>query len=135
MLGPGIEPQPAARQPDVLPTTRLSVSNIICCSAYYHLSRIDQIRHYLTTIVCKSLIHGLLTSRLDYGDAMLFGILLKQHTPKRCLRSSSALLLDVPRMHLERSCHRAFACAGPTLWNDLPTNLHVNDNHTQFKKL
>ena len=49
------------------------VSNI-CRSAYYHLSRIAKIRHSLTTSVCKSLIHELVTSRLDYGNAMLFGI-------------------------------------------------------------
>ena len=178
------------------------VSNI-CRSAYYHLSRIAKIRHSLTTSVCKSLIHGLVTSRLDYGNAMLFGIadrllhrlemvqrsaarvvmqirrgdrqsmttilqrlhwlpvkkriefkilvlvhkaiyegqpvylasLLNQHTPKRCLRSSSGLLLDVPRVNLERFGRRAFACAGPTLWNNLPISLRVNGNHTQFKKL
>ena len=171
--------------------------------AYYHLSRIAKIRHSLTTSVCKSLIHGLVTSRLDYGNAMLFGIadrllhrlemvqrsaarvvmqirrgdrqsmttilqrlhwlpvkkriefkilvlvhkaiyegqpvylasLLNQHTPKRCLRSSSGLLLDVPRVNLERFGRRAFACAGPTLWNNLPISLRVNGNHTQFKKL
>ena len=49
------------------------VSNI-CRSAYYHLSRIAKIRHSLTISVCTSLIHGLVTSRLDYGNAMLFGI-------------------------------------------------------------
>ena len=178
------------------------VSNI-CRSAYYHLSRIAKIRHSLTTSVCKSLIHGLVTSRLDYGNAMLFGIadrllhrlemvqrsaarvvmqirrgdrqslttilqrlhclpvnkrigfkilvlvhkaiyegqpvylasLLNQHTPKRCIRSSSGLLLDVPRINLERFGRRAFACAWPTLWNNLPISLRVNGNHTQFKKL
>ena len=180
-----------------------SQASNICRSAYYHLSRIAKIRHSLTTSVCKSLIHGLVTSRLDYGNAMLFGIadrllhrlemvqrsaarivmqirrgdrqsmttilqrlhwlpvkkrieykililvhkaiyegqpvylgsLLNQHTTKRCLRSSSGLLLDVPRINLERFGRRAFACAGPTLWNNLPTKLRVNDNHTQFKKL
>ena len=61
--------------------------------------------------------------------------LLNQHTPKRCLRSSSGLLIDVPRINLGRFGRRAFACAGPTLWNNLPTNLRVNGNHTQFKKL
>ena len=49
------------------------VSNI-CRSAYYQLSRIAKIRHSLTTSVCRSLIHGLVTSRLDNGNAMLFGI-------------------------------------------------------------
>ena len=47
------------------------VSNI-CRSAYYHLVRIAKIRDSLTTSVCKSLIHGLVTSRLDHGNAMLF---------------------------------------------------------------
>ena len=141
---------------------------LICRSAYYHLSRIAKIRHSHTTSVCESLIHGLVTSRLDYGNAMLFGIadrllhrlemvqrsaacvvmqirrgdrqsmttilqrlhwlpakkriefkilvlvhkaiyegqpvylasLLNQHTLKRCLRSSSGLLLDVPRVNV-----------------------------------
>ena len=67
--------------------------------------------------------------------AIYLASLLNQHTPERCLRSSSGLLLDVPRINLERFGRRAFACAGPTLWNNLPTNLRVNDNHTQFKKL
>ena len=65
------------------------------------------------------------------GQPVYLASLLNQHTPKRCLRSSSGLLLDVPRINLERFGRRAFACAGPTLWN----NLRVNDNHTQFKKL
>ena len=142
------------------------VSNI-CRSAYYHLSRIAKIRHSLTTSVCKSLIHGLVTSQIRRGDrqsmttilqrsvkkCIEFKILvlvhkaiyegqpvnlvslLNQHTPKRCLRSSSGLLLDVPRVNLERFGRRAFACAGPTLWNNLPISLRVNGNHTQFKKL
>ena len=49
------------------------VSNV-CLSVYYHLSLIAKIRDSLTTSVCKSLIHGLVTSRLGYGNAMLFGI-------------------------------------------------------------
>ena len=146
------------------------VSNILCRSAYYHLARIAKIRYSLTTSVCKSLIHGLVTSRLDYGNAMLFLItdrllhrlemvqrsaarivmqirradrqsmttilrqlhwlpikrrieykilvlvhkalyegtpeylvaLLHQYAPRRCLRSAGGLLLDVPRVNLER---------------------------------
>ena len=46
----------------------------VCRSAYYHLSRIAKIRDSISTAVCKSLIHGLVTSRLDYGNAMLYGI-------------------------------------------------------------
>ena len=149
-----------------------------------------------------SLIHGLVTSRLDYGNAILYGIsdrhmhrlemvqrsaarivrqirrgdrqsmttilrqlhwlpvrkridfkllvlvhraiyngtpeylaaLLRRHTPPRSLRSAGGLLLEVPRVNLERFGRRAFACAGPTLWNKLPRNIRDNSNITQFKK-
>ena len=75
------------------------------------------------------------TRQSTKGNQLVYlASLLNQHTPKRCLRSSSGVLLDVPQINLERFGRRAFACAGPTLWNNLPTNLRVNDNHTQFKK-
>ena len=182
-------------------TMTSQVANV-CRSAYYHLSRIAKIRDSISTTVCKSLIHGLVTSRLDYGNAILHGIsdrhmhrlemvqrsaarivrqirrgdrqsmttilrqlhwlpvrkridfkllvlvhraiyngtpeylaaLLRRHTPPRSLRSAGGLLLEVPRVNLERFGHRAFACAGPTLWNKLPRNIRENSNITQFKK-
>ena len=174
----------------------------VCRSAYYHLSRIAKIRDSISTTVCKSLIHGLVTSRLDYGNAILHGIsdrhmhrlemvqrsasrivrqirrgdrqsmttilrqlhwlpvrkridfkllvlvhraiyngspeylaaLLRRHTLPRSLRSAGGLLLEVPIVNLERFGRRAFACAGPTLWNKLPRNIRENSNITQFKK-
>ncbi|KAK2177828.1 hypothetical protein NP493_577g02031 [Ridgeia piscesae] len=152
----------------------------VCRSAYYHLSRIAKIRDSINTTVCKSLIHGLVTSRLDYGNAILYGIsdrhmhrlemvqrsaarivrqirrgdrqsmttILRQlhWLPVRKRRSilnylylctgpyTMAHLLEVPRVNLERFGRRAFACAGPTLWNKLPRNIRDNSNITQFKK-
>ena len=174
-----------------------------CRSAYYHLSRIARARGAMTTSVCKCLVHALVTSRLDYGNAMLFGLsdrllhrlervqrsaarvvmqlrrddrrsitavlqhlhwlpvrkhieykllmvvhtalyagtpvylasLLHRHSPRRTLRSGGGLLLDVPRVNLERYGRRAFACAGPTLWNSLPLELRVIQNTRQFGKL
>ncbi|KAK2165407.1 hypothetical protein NP493_1366g00013 [Ridgeia piscesae] len=158
--------------------SNIGVANV-CRSAYYHLSRIVKIRDSISTTVCKSLIHGLVTSRLDYGNAILYGIsdrhmhrlemvqrsaarivrqirrgdrqsmttilrqlhwlpvrkridfkllvlvhraiyngtpeylaaLLRRHTPPRSLRSAGGLLLEVPRVNLERFGRRAFACA------------------------
>ena len=172
------------------------------CVMDAHLSMASQVSNICRT-VDKSLIRGIVTSRLDYGNAMLFGIadrlltrlemvqrsaarlvmqirrgdrqslmtiirrlhwlpvkkriefkklvlvhkaiyegqpvylasLLNQHTSKQCLRSSSGLLLDVTRINLERFGPRAFASAGPTLWNILLNKLRVNGNHTQFKKV
>ena len=57
------------------------------------------------------------------------------HTETMSTIIKRASSIDVPRINLERFGRRAFACAGPTLWNNLPTKLRVNDNHTQFKKL
>ena len=181
-------------------TMTSQVANV-CRSAYYHLSRIAKIRDSISTTVCKSLIHGLVTSRLYYGNAILYGIsdrhmhrlemvqrsaarivrqirrgnqqsmttilrqywlpvrkridfkllvlvhraiyngtpeylvaLLCRHTPPRSLRSAGGLLLEVPRVNLECFGRRAFACAGPTLWNKLPRNIRDNSNITQFKK-
>ena len=54
-------------------TMTSQVANV-CRSAYYHLSRIAKIRDSISTTVCKSLIHGLVNSRLDYGNAILYGI-------------------------------------------------------------
>ena len=65
----------------------------------------------------------------------LLAALLHQYAPRHGLRSAGGLLLDVPRVNLERFGRRAFACAGPTLWNKLPANIRGNGNHPQFKKL
>ena len=73
------------------------VSNI-CRSAYYHLSRIAKIRHSLTTSVCKSLTHGLVTSRLDYGNAMLFGIADRLlHRLQMVQRSAARVVMQIRR--------------------------------------
>ena len=47
-----------------------------CLSAYYHLYRISRIRHTTCTTTCttKCLVHALVTSRIDYDNAMMYGI-------------------------------------------------------------
>ena len=60
--------------------------------------------------------------------------LLLRHEPRLSLRSAGGLLLEVPRVNLEHFGRRAFACAGPTLWNKLPRNMRDNGNLAQFKK-
>ena len=48
--------------------------NAITKSCYYHLRNIGAIRACLTEDACKTLINALVTSRLDYGNALLYGI-------------------------------------------------------------
>ena len=48
--------------------------NCIAKSCYYQIRNIGRIRQYITTDACKTLVHSLVTSRLDYGNALLCGI-------------------------------------------------------------
>ena len=48
--------------------------NSVCRSAYAQLRSIGHIRKYLTNDATKSLVNCLVTSRLDYCNAMLNGI-------------------------------------------------------------
>jgi hypothetical protein len=47
--------------------------NNICRSGYFHLCNIGRIRKYLTADYTKSLVQALVISRLDYGNALLYG--------------------------------------------------------------
>ena len=49
------------------------VSNA-CRGDYFHLFRIAKMRKCLNTAACKTLVHSLVTSRIDYGNAVLYGI-------------------------------------------------------------
>ena len=46
----------------------------ICRTAYMHLHNISHIRRYLTTDTTKALVRAFVTSRLDYGNALLIGL-------------------------------------------------------------
>ena len=71
-------------------------SRTYVAAPYYHLSRIAKIRHSLTTSVCKSLIHGLVTSRLDFGNAMLYGIADRLlHRLEMVQRSAARVVMQI----------------------------------------
>jgi hypothetical protein len=46
----------------------------ICKSCFYQIRNIGHIRQYITTDACKTLVQALVTSRLDYGNALLYGV-------------------------------------------------------------
>ena len=46
----------------------------VCKSAYYQIRRIWKIRHCLTKEATKTLVHALVVSRLDYANAVLYGL-------------------------------------------------------------
>ena len=46
----------------------------ICRAAHYHLRNIDRIRKSISYEACEKLIHAFVTSRLDCGNACLYGL-------------------------------------------------------------
>jgi hypothetical protein len=52
--------------------------NSLCRSTYAQLRQIGRIRQYINTDATKTLVNALVTSRLDYCNALLYGI--PQHT-------------------------------------------------------
>ncbi|XP_060083129.1 uncharacterized protein LOC132562405 [Ylistrum balloti] len=48
--------------------------NSIASSCYHQIRNIGGIRQFITTDACKTLVHSLVTSRLDYGNALLVGV-------------------------------------------------------------
>ena len=68
---------PTVRDIGILLDSRLDMSaqvSNVCRAAYSNLFRIAKIQTSLTTAACKTLVHSLVTSQLDYGNAVLYGI-------------------------------------------------------------
>ncbi len=59
--------------------------------------------------------------------------LLVPYCPARALRSSSHLLLTVPRCRYKSKGDRAFSVVGPTLWNGLPYHVRSAPSLDIFK--
>ena len=56
---------------------KLNMSDFVakkCQSALFYLRSISRIRKYLTTNATKSLVHAYVTSRIDYGNSLLYGL-------------------------------------------------------------
>ena len=47
---------------------------LLCRTAYMHLYNIGKIRKFLSRSTAEKLVHALISSRLDYGNSLLYGI-------------------------------------------------------------
>ena len=75
--GVDIKATDCVRNLGVLIDEDLSMKNqvyAICKSCYHHLRSISSIRPYLTREAAKTVVHSVITSRLDYCNAILVGI-------------------------------------------------------------
>ncbi|KAF3694391.1 hypothetical protein EXN66_Car010067 [Channa argus] len=59
--------------------------------------------------------------------------LLYVHSPCRSFRSADQLLLDVPKTRRKLRGDRAFAVAGPNLWNALALQVRQASSLSSFK--
>jgi hypothetical protein len=56
--------------------------NAIARSCYFHIRNIGCIRPFISEDACKMLVNALVTSRLDYGNALFYGITKNTRTKK-----------------------------------------------------
>ena len=70
----------------------------------------------------------------DLSPVYLTNLLQIQPTRRYKLRSGDKELLFIPRSK-SKSDDRAFATAGPRIWNDLPLDIRLSANLETFKKI
>ena len=86
----------------------LSHVNSICSSSFYYIYNIRRIRKYLSHQTALSLIHAFITSKLDYCNSLLYG-LLSIHIIKlqRVQNAAARLVTNTPRF-----CHITHILSG-----------------------
>ena len=73
--------------------TMSSNINATCRAAYYHIRNISSIRKSLSDRVAASVIHSYVVSRLDYGNALLYGVAAGQLTKLQRVQNAAARVL------------------------------------------
>ncbi|CAC5375463.1 unnamed protein product [Mytilus coruscus] len=68
-------------------------------SCHFHISYIGLIRSFITTDACKTLVNCLATSRLDYGNILLYGINKTTMNILQKVQNTAARLITRTRKH------------------------------------
>ena len=124
----------------------------ICRSSFYHFRNLSRIRKYFTKESAEVAVHAFVTSKLDYCNALLYGLpkyqlqklryvqntaarvvlrVSKFHT--RSLRSVSNELLMQPRSYTKT--YGASAVYAPREWNLIPNEIRKSNTISSFKRL
>ena len=67
--------------------------NAICRLAYMHIRNISSIRKCISKQACESLVHALVTSRLDFGNSLLCNLPAKTTRKLQRVQNSAARLI------------------------------------------
>ena len=93
-----VVPASSVRNIGVMFDNTMSMMNQVtslCKAAHFHLRNIGQIRKSITYEACEKLIHALITSRLDYCIATLYGITEAQHHRRQKMFNIAARILTL----------------------------------------
>ena len=91
-----VTPKPSIRDIGVVIDETVSMTvhvRRVCQVIYCQICSIAKIRKYLTTAACKTIVQALVMSRVDYGNALLFGLPeMLLHKPQMIQNSASRLV-------------------------------------------
>ena len=74
--------------------------NSITKKSFYHLTRIRQIKKYISKDLTESLIHAFITSSLDYCNSLFYKLPKHQiQKLQRVQNSAARLLISIPKHH------------------------------------
>ena len=76
------------------------VSSVVRCTSF-HIHTIGKIRKYLTSKAAEQIVHSVITSRLDMGNALLFGLPQSQIDRLQRIQNSAARIVTLSR----KACH------------------------------
>ena len=70
----------------------------LCTSVFFYIYNVRRIRKYLSRDSAETLVHDFISSRLDYGNSLLFGLPQYQiQKLQRVQNASARLIFSVPR--------------------------------------
>ena len=98
----------SARNIGVIQDSNLSMDlqiSSICRSSYLHLRNIGLIRKYLDSKSAEAIIHAFITSRLDIGNALLYGLKQSQLYRLQRIQNTAVRILLKLRKHDHISPH------------------------------
>ena len=78
-----------------------------CSSAFFHLHKIRRIEKYLSVDSLHTIVHALITSRLDYCNSLMYGLPNVQISKLQRVQNAAArLIMDVPKFSHKNSSLR-----------------------------
>ena len=97
-----IQPSVAARNLGIIFDNTMSMESHVkklCQTAFFHIRNINSIRRCLPDDSASLIVHALVTSRLDNGNSLLYGISEKLIKKVQCVQNAAARILTKTRKH------------------------------------